>query len=1159
MKFSFKGSLSAIAVVVLLFVATAALAQTVTGSIRGTVVDPTGAKVPGVAIVAREVNTGVETKSFTDKSGTYNFQSLSIGTYVVTARKAGFSMTSNSPFSLEIDEIAKINLKLSLGDVSTTVDVNSNSGAILQTEDASLGTTITANTIGSMPLPGQNFATATVLVPGAVLPTYNALGSTQGTERVTSFASSTEPSFNGNRMQTNNYILDGTDINEPLQNTIAYNPAPESIGQMRIITGNADAEYGNVNGGEIIVVTKAGTNRFHGSAYEYYENQNWQANTFANKNGAVIAPRADFHQSQFGASFGGPVFKNKLFFFADYEGFRNTTASASTIISVPSVRMRVGDFSEFLGAPDPYGHSIPSSQYIQLYNTSTGLATGVPYGTSPANPSNTLGNQLPINNPVAQYIFANPNFYPLPNRPSSNANSPDTNNYGGYNKSAYVNNQGDIRVDYAVSSKDTLWARYSRGGAYDNPIVSVLSFEFPGGDDYPFQNGVINEVHTFSPSLQNEFRAGYTRVDDLSGVPFDKTGQFPTGSDPKVGYNYASPYPGFTESNISTAEKNVGTLGVIQNFIDNIFDYGDTVTYLRGKHIIKAGAQVLRYQENFYYGGNTGTLGEFAYNGEFSKDLTVNPTLGKGYGFADFVLDASELQAVNGTAGRVGQRQYRAAYFAEDEWKVTPALTLNIGLRYGYDQPLYEVNNKEVNVDVKNPQNCPACLLVAGQNGASRALYNSFYKEFMPRVSFAYQMNPRQVIRGGYAITDDFEGMGAAQRLTANPPNIPAYSYTSIAPTATSPGTPIRVSQGFTVGGISTALASKYNAWDPNIKPELIQQYNLTLETILGAGFTFQIGYVGNVAQHLVIPEPINQETVPGNTATEPFSKLVGVGGQVYETLAEGYSNYNSMQVQLRQRQWHGLEYTFNYTFSKNMTNNPGYFGTGGVDGPGTYPQNIYNPHGDYGVAAFDTRNAVNFVGTYALPFGHGREYGSHVNRYLDWAVGGWKVSAIAVMYGGFPITIGSSLGTVTNNGGGARANQYQRLIIRNRSLLHWFGTDPTATPCTVLPSVIGQNASCAYGNELNAAIYGQQYAFGTAHVGTERAPGFRDVDASAFKQFRTYKEQYIQFRADAFNVGNISSYAAPAATVSTTATFGQITSNLSPPRQIQLSLKYAF
>ena len=1111
-------------------------AQTVTGSIRGSVVDQTGAAVPEASVSAQNVNTGVVTTTVSDRSGAYNIQTLPIGTYVVSAKKAGFNTTSDRPFTLEIDQIAKIDLKLQVGEVNTTISVAADSGSVLQTEDATLGTTVTANTLESMPLPGQNFSAATVFVPGAVLPTYGSLGSTQGTERDTSFASSTQPSFNGNRMQTNNYIFDGTDINEPLQNTIAYNPAAEAIGEIRVITGNPDAEYGNVNGGEILAVTKAGTNKFHGSVYAFYENQDGTANTWSNDYNKIA--KGVFHQNLFGGTFGGPVFKNKLFFFADYEGFRETSAGTS-VISLPTLRMRSGDFSELLGAPNQFGQSIPVAQYIQLYNTSNGLAAATPY----------LNNQIPVNNPVAQYVFAHPEFYPVPNRPSTNANSPDTNDYGGYNKSAAVNNQGDLRVDYTVSPKDNLWARFTHGGSYDKPIVSVLAFEFPGGNDYPFWNGVLNEVHTFSSSLQNEFRAGYSRIRDLSGIPSDPFGNFPAGSDSKVGYPYASPYPGFTQSNISTAEKNIGTLGVVQNTIDNIFDYGDTVTWLHGKHIIKAGVQVLRYQENYYYASNNGNMGQFAYNGIFTKDLTVNPTRGKGYGFADFVIDASELQAVSGTAGRDGQRQYRTAYFAEDQWKVTPALTLNIGLRYGYDQPIYEVNNKQVNVDVRNPQNCPACLLVAGKNGAGRALYAAYYTQFMPRVSFAYQMNSQMVIRGGYGITDDFEGMGAAQRLTQNPPFIPQYSYSSTAPSATSGGTPIHVSQGFNVGGLTPGASNKYEAWDPNLKPELIQQYNLTLQTLMGSHFTFQVGYVGNVAQHLVVPEPYNQQTIPGstNTATQPFKGLVGIGGQVYLTLAEGYSNYNAMQIQLRQRQWHGLEYTFNYTFSKNMTNNPGYFGTGGVDGPGTYPQNIYDPHGDYGVAAFDTRNNASFVGVYALPFGHGRDYGQHVNRLVDWAIGGWKVSAEAVLYSGFPITIGSSNASASNNGGGARANQYRKLIVKNRSLLHWFGTDPSATPCAA-----ADNGTCAYGAEL-------PNTFGTARVGTERSPGYRVVDTSMFKQFRTYKEQFIQVRIDAFNVGNIASYSAPGSTASTLSTFGQITSTLSPARQLQYSLKYEF
>ncbi len=293
-----------------------ACAQTVTGSIRGTVTDASGAVITDARVAAKNVSTGVSTTTVTDRSGSYNLQSLPIGTYVVSAEKSGFKITADRPFALEIDQIAKIDLQLQVGDVTTTVEVAQDAGAILQTEDASLGTTVTSNTLESMPLGAQNFSAATVFVPGAVLPTYGSLGSTQGSERDTSFAASTQPSFNGNRMQTNNYIFDGTDINEPLQNTIAYNPAPEAIGEMRVITGNASAEYGNVNGGEVLMVTKSGTNKFHGSLYTFYENQDGTANTWDNKYNNVA--KGVFHQNQFGGTVGGPMFKNKLFFFADY-------------------------------------------------------------------------------------------------------------------------------------------------------------------------------------------------------------------------------------------------------------------------------------------------------------------------------------------------------------------------------------------------------------------------------------------------------------------------------------------------------------------------------------------------------------------------------------------------------------------------------------------------------------------------------------------------------------------------------------------------------------------------------------------------------------------------------------------------------------------------
>lgn len=1107
-------------------------AQTVTGSIRGLVVDQSGAAVADAKIMARNVDTNVVTATRTDRSGTYNLQVLPIGTYVVSATKPGFSVTADRPFTLEIDQIAKIDLKLQVGEVTTTVDVAADSGSVLQTQDSTLGTTITANTLESLPLSGQNFSSATLFVPGAVNPTYSAEGGPNGTERDTT--ASSLPSFNGNRQQTNNYILDGADINETINNVVGYNPAPEAIQEIRVITGNASAEYGNVNGGEILMVTKGGTNQFHGSLYSYYENQDLTANLWSNNFNHLA--KGVFHQNQFGATFGGPIYKNKLFFFGDYEGYRNTASGTGTA-SVPTARMRTGDFSELLGVNSTV------TTPIQLFNTHNGLAPATLYGN----------NQIPVLNPVAKYLFAHPEIYPLPNRVGTNlATSPDSSNYAAPTKNVTENNQGDLRLDYTFGMHDTINARFSMGDAWDANPIPVLPITFPGSNEYPFIGGVLNEVHTFSSALQNEFRAGYSRIGWLQGTPVDNTGEFGQTGNAKVGIPFPNqPYSGFSQVSLSSVESNVGTRGAATTYHDNIFDYGDDVVWLRGKHIFKFGAQSLRYQQNNFYPSGNGVLGLFSYNGAYTANTTAATSVPKGtklsgYGYADFVLDDSSSQAVGGVAGPVGQRQYRLAFYAQDDWKLLPNLTLNIGLRYGYDQPIYEVNNKEVNVDTDHPGTCPQCLQFAGQDGNSNALYNPFYKEFMPRVGFAYQMNPGVVIRGGYGITDDLEGTGANLRMSQNAPFIFSFANTGLAPTANSGGTPTPVENGFAQAPGNVSVAStQYKAWAHNLRPALIQQFNLATQILLNNKTTAQIGYVGEAGQHLIVPEQANQYTTPGVPSTGPYYKLVGSGGIVYLTQSEGYSNYHGLQATIRQRESHGLEYTFNYTFSKSMTNNPGFYGVSGVDNSSVFQQNIYNPHGDYGVAGTDSRNAVNFNAVYALPFGHGREFGAHWNRLVDAAIGGWKISGDAILYSGFPVTI-SSTNVANANSSAARANQYRPLIVRDRSLTNWFGSDPSAKPCTG-----ADNGTCAYGPEL-------ANTFGTAHVNTERAPGYRIIDMSLFKEFRTYKEQVLLFRADAFNAFNLASYAAPSNSVNSS-TFGQITSTLSPARQFQFSAKYRF
>lgn len=1128
-------SIAQIAVMaVLIPSATTALAQTITGSVRGTVLDQSGASISGATVSARNVDTGTVTDATTDRSGVYNLQSLPIGMYQISVTKTGFNTTTSKPIALEIDQVARMDLKLSVGSVATTVDVASDSGALLQTENATLGTTITSNTLENMPLSGQNFSSATLFVPGAVDPTYSAMGGANGTERDTT--PTTLPSFNGNRQETNNYILDGTDINETINNVVGYNPAPEALAQIRVITGNADAEYGNVNGGEVLMVTKSGTNKFHGSLYSYYENQDLTANLWSNNYSHVA--KGVFHQNQFGATLGGPILKEKLFFFADYEGFRNTAAGTG-LASVPTQYMRQGDFSEFLGG---HGSGVTAAtNQVQLYNTSNGLSAATPYAN----------NQIPIVNPIAKYLFAHPELYPLPNRVgTSTTTSPDSSNYQAPTKSVLANNQGDLRVDYVLSAKDNINARFSMGDAWDATPQPVLLITFPGGDEYPYIGGVLNEVHTFNSSLQNQFRAGFSRIGWQQGLPYDGTGAFGRSGDSLLGIPFQNqPYSGFSQVNLSSVESNIGTRGAATRYYDNIFDYGDDATWLFRNHVFKFGAQSLRYQQNSYYPSTYGAMGYFAFNGSYTADALAAKTgqpKTTGYGYADFLLDDSSSQAVSGVSGLVGHRQYRLAFYGQDNWRLSSNLTINLGLRYAYDQPIYEVNNKEVNVNTDNPASCPNCLEFAGQDGNSRALYNAYYKEFMPRVGLAYQLNPGVVIRAGYGITDDLEGTGANLRMTQNAPFIFQFFNTNLTPTAASAGTPTPVENGFAESAGNVSVSSTiYRAWAHNLRPALIQQYNLATEVMLRPTLTFQLAYVGEVGQHLIVPENANQYTTPGVPSSAPYAKLVGTGGTVYLTQSEGLSNYNAMQATLRQRQWHGVEATLNYTWSRSMTNNPGFYGVTGVDGASVFPQNIYDPHGDYGPAATDARNAVNFVGSYALPFGHGRDFGSHWGRLLDEPLGGWKISANAVLYSGFPVTIVSNNAANANNGT-ARANQYLPMRIVNRSLNHWFGTDPSASPCSG-----AFNGTCAYGAEL-------PNTFGTTRVGTERAPGYRIVDMSVFKEFATYKEQSLTFRADAFNAFNLASYAAPGNSASST-TFGLITSTLSPARQFQFSLKYRF
>ena len=1122
-------SILAVAAAVLLCLP-AAMAQTVTGAVNGTVTDPAGAVVSGAHVVAHNLDTGVETPTTTNNSGFYRIEFLPIGRYEVMIDATGFGTTKVPEFRLEVLQTASFNVKLTVGGSSTTVNV-SEAAPILNTNDDTLAATFTANTISNFPLNGLDFSAVTLYTPGAVS-TYGNTGTTV-IERST--FNSDSVNVNGNRAQANNYTLEGIDMNESFNNLISYSPAPSALEEIKVITADSPADYGNVNGGGVVSILKTGTNRFHGSAYGYVQDYRVNANSWQNKNQTPIVPINPFSQNQFGGTFGGPIKRDKLFFFVDYLGSRYHKGGIGTA-SVFTQDMRNGDFSVLLAQSTPK----------QLYDTQNGNA---PY----------LNNQgVPVINPVAAFLFANPTLYPLPN--AAPTDGIVANNYQAPTRSFKANNQGDIKIEYDINPKDKLTGFYAMSTAYDG-TTPVLAIGFNGPNLYPTKLFGANWVHTFSPSLVNSARIGFTRTVWTQNFSVDSTGQFGDSGDSKVGINFPNQsFAGYSGQSITGGITAGGNPVFGGGLIDNTYSYIDNLTWQRGRHYLSMGVQGLRYQNNYPTANNNGYLGSLGYSGLFTS---IAADANSGYGGADFLLDRVNSVAATSASVNVGQRQWRVGGFINDDFKVLPKLTLNFGFRYEIDEPWVESNNKTGNVDETTGQVLYSHVVPAGAPPGSglcsnRGCYNFSFHQAMPRVGFAYQASDKLVVRGGYGATSFFEGNSSNQRLTSITPFIVATNVNLTRNADNSLPTPLNAETAFTV---PAATGGTYNVYPKNIQPAYVQEWNLTTEYALTRTLSLQAGYVGEQGQHIEDYGNLNQFLVPGDSTSAPFynSPYIGVNSgdpttqvgsnPLLVTESRAMSNYNALEVVLRQRQQNGLEYTVNYTYGKAMTNSLGNYSLNVAGYSGAF-ENYYNSAADYGPAGSDITHNLTFTSVYALPAGHGQKYFSGVNRALDEVIGGWKVSAVGLFYSGFPETMTTNVGNNTNSYGTQRANQYRHLKIHNRSVHNWFGDDPSATPC----DSTGDNGVCAYGAPAPST-------FGTSRNGSVRGPGFHNVDMSAFKDFHLFGEHSVGFRFDAFNAFNITSYGNPDTGINNTS-FGEIAqqnSIRSSERHLQFSLHYSF
>lgn len=1087
-----------------------AFSQEVSAGITGKVTDPSSAAIVGATVTAKDQDRGTEWPTKTNEDGIYAFPRIPIGRYELKVEANGFKTSTQPGITLEVNQRARIDVTMQVGSVSESVTVTAE-GAILQTETTQVGSVISSQTIVNAPLITRNPISLTLLAPGVTTADPNSFNSGVRT------AGGGRPYVNGNRKESNNFLLDGVDNNQISDNLSSYQPNLDAVAEFKMITNNASAEFGNFQGGIVNVVIKSGTNEMHGNLFEFFRNDKLNANNWGrNWNGN---PRTPLRWNQFGGTLGGPIVKDKLFYFIDYQGLRKANPAIPTSITVLPTEWRNGDFSRLLNLSAQDKADLGLTAPVQLYN---------PYSTdAQGNRAPFPNNQIPRSmiSPVATALFSNTSLYPAPL--NSRARYNQLNSNPNYVKS----DQGDFKLDWKIGPKDDFSGRYSNG-RQDQPSVNSFKLFYNSFNIAPFQNGVVNWTRTISPTVVNEARVGVNNIMLNNGGEDNGIGDVAQQLGIKNAGAGLLSLQGFAWSN-NLGSANIGTQ---QLFANTTYHYADNLTIIRGRHMMKMGGQILRQQMNTFFAGNNGRTGFINFAGQFTQGPnSANPT-SKAIGEADFLLGLPNDLGRGLSTGTWGHRKTIYGVYFQDDWRVTDNLTLNLGLRWEYHTPLVEVKDRQSNFDEFTGQ-----LMLAGQNGNSRSLYNPYKKDFQPRVGFAWTpdgLGKKMVVRGAYTISSFMEGTGTNLRLPLNPP------FNSEFETRYDPG--LYNLPATTLGDGLSGLNPKdpytganIRLWDPNIRPANTQQWNFTTEFQLPKGNVLTLGYVGQHGTHLVVPMPYFQkQLVNGQILPSPYlagnPTLVSKITQISGTESAGNQKYNALQAEVKHRYASGIEYSLAYTWSHGMSDAIGYYGEGGQAGSqSAYMQNLYNRAAEWGPTYFDAQHMFTGSFYYELPFGKGKMFGTGWNSAVNTILGGWQAGGILTLHTGFPLTVSA------NDVSGTLSRGYRANVV---------GTPNNS-------QVVG-----AGGHWLDASAYAQpsQFTFGNAGNGVTRGPGLTRFDFSLGKKFPITERKYIEFRAESFNLTNTPTFNAPGSRNINSPTFGEITTSQGE-RNLQMALKFYF